>query len=433
MLIAPKVSVRTSLMTAILLTVMLSWIISSGVANYFNYVSLRAFRQEMMKRSDANLRPIPEPRFGIVEFLTGRPPMVRGAGEPRPPRPLSPGPQPRHTPMGVPGGPAPGPSPRSFEMTSLFLRLGIALGLAALAGAWLGRKFTKPLTQLAKGAAAFQMGDFEYRIPAEGKNEFAAVAGAMNEMGRQVSDQISRLENDAQRRKQFLADVAHELRSPVTTMETMAGALKDGLAEDPQRKDFAVSALVVTSQRLRRLVQDLMELARYDLTELPLNLTEADLRELISTAIHSHEAEAATAGVVLQPLDFTEPVTAVADPDRISQVLNNILENAITYAGAGAEVSVTLKDGDQVSISIADTGKGIPTEKVPFLTDPFYRADSARSPNDSHSGLGLSIASRLVEAHGGKLTISAKEGVGTVVSILIPKAAGYSQNRNRMK
>jgi two-component system sensor histidine kinase BaeS len=302
--------------------------------------------------------------------------------------------------------------------------MGVALGLAALAGSWLGRRFTKPLTQLAKGADAFQAGNFDYRIPAKGNNEFAAVAIAMNEMGRQVSEQISRLENDAHRRRQFLADVAHELRSPVTTMETMAGALKDGLAEDPQRRDFAVSALVDTSQRLRRLVQDLMELARFDLAQLPLNLAEVDLRELVSMAIQSHEVEAAAAGVVLHPLDFTQPVMAVADPDRIVQVLNNILENAISYAGEGAEVNVTLEDGDQALISIADTGKGISAEEVPFLTDPFYRADSARSPNDSHSGLGLSIANKLVEAHGGKLTISAREGVGTVVTIIIPKSSG---------
>ncbi|NLN75176.1 MAG: HAMP domain-containing histidine kinase [Armatimonadetes bacterium] len=424
MLIAPKVSVRTSLTTAILLTVMLSWIISSGVANYFNYVSLRAFRQEMMRRPDANLRPIPEPRFGVIEFLTGRPPLMREAREPGPPPPSGPGPQPGRNPMDGPGGQSPRPSPASLELRSLLLRMGVALGLAALAGSWLGRRFTKPLTQLAKGADAFQAGNFDYRIPAKGNNEFAAVAIAMNEMGRQVSEQISRLENDAHRRRQFLADVAHELRSPVTTMETMAGALKDGLAEDPQRRDFAVSALVDTSQRLRRLVQDLMELARFDLAQLPLNLAEVDLRELVSMAIQSHEVEAAAAGVVLHPLDFTQPVMAVADPDRIVQVLNNILENAISYAGEGAEVNVTLEDGDQALISIADTGKGISAEEVPFLTDPFYRADSARSPNDSHSGLGLSIANKLVEAHGGKLTISAREGVGTVVTIIIPKSSG---------
>ncbi len=421
MLIVPKASVRTNLTISILLTVVLSWIISGGVANYFNYLSFSSFRQEMMKHSGIQARPIPEPRFGIVEFLTGRPPIPREPQEHGPPHPPGPGPEPERHPAEGRGGPPPGRSPALFELKGLLVRLGVALGLAALAGAWLGRKFTSPLTQLATGADAFQSGDFDYRIPAGGKNEFAAVARTMNEMARQVSDQIARLENDAARRRQFLADVAHELRSPVTTMETMAGALKDGLAEEPERRNFAVSALVTTSQRLRRLVQDLMELAKLDLTELPLNLIEVDLQELVALAVRSHEVEAAASNILLHPLASSAPVIAIADPDRIAQVLDNIIGNAISYAGDGAELKVSLEDGDPVRISVSDTGKGIAKADIPYVLDPFYRADSARTPNDCHSGLGLSIASRLIEAHGGKLSIASEENSGTTVTILIPK------------
>lgn len=421
MLIAPRASVRTNLIIWILLTVISSWIISGGIANYLNYLSFRSLRQEMMKHHNVYTGPIPEPRFGLVEFLTGRPPIPRGPRRPILGPPPGPGPRPEHHPAGMPGGAPPGLSPDSFELQALFLRLGVALCLAALAGALLGRKFTKPLTQLAKGAGAFQSGDFNYRIPVRGANEFAAVAVAMNEMAGQVSDQINRLESDAERRRRFLADIAHELRSPVTTMETMAGALKDGIAKEPERRNFAISALAVTSQRLRRLVQDLMELAKLDLTELPLNLVQVDLCELIPLIIRSHEVEAESASIRLHPLTSTGPVNAVVDPDRMIQVLNNIFENAISYAGEGAEVRASLKDGNPIEISISDNGKGINDADMPYVLDPFYRADSARTPNDSHSGLGLSIASKLIEAHGGKLTISSKESRGTTVIIQIPK------------
>jgi len=421
MRIVPRASVRVSVTIAILITVVLSWIIGSGVANYFGYLSFRSLRQEMMKHPGIYARPIPEPRFGIVEFLTGRPPIPRGRREPVPTRRPQLDPGPGRSPADVPHGSPPGPSPDLFELRGLLLRLGVALGLAVLAGAWLARKFTKPLTQLADGADAFQSGDFEYRIPARGGNEFAAVAAAMNEMAERVSDQINRLESDAQRRRRFLADIAHELRSPVTTMETMAGALKDGLADEPERREFAVAALVVTSRRLRRLVQDLLELAKLDLTELPLAMTHTDLCELVSSAIRSHEVEASAAGVVLHSLSSTAAVGVSADPDRIVQVLNNVLENAISYAGSGAEISVEVEDGDPAMVRVTDTGKGIPAEDMPFVLDPFYRADSARTPGDSHSGLGLSIASRLIEAHGGTLTITSEEGSGTQVTIAIPK------------
>ncbi len=420
MLIVPKASVRTNLTIAILLAVILSWIISSGVANYFNYLSFRSLRQEMMKQPNASSRPIPAPKFGIVEFLTGRPGIPMGHGNherKRPPdqiRNAEPGPSIDND------QPPPRTNTAFFEVRNMLMRILVAFGLAALAGAWLARTFTRPLTQLAEGADAYQAGDFSHRIPSKGKNEFAAVADAMNEMAEQVSDQINRLESDAERRRQFLADIAHELRSPVTTMETMAGALRDGLAKNPERRDFAVSALVTTSQRMRRLVQDLMELAKLDLTELPLNMTKVNLKDIVSSSIQSHEVEAEAAGVVLEPRS-TGTSKVIADPDRLAQVVNNILENAINYAGIGAKISVIIKDGDPAVIEISDTGKGIPSEAIPYVLDPFYRADTARTPSDCHSGLGLSIASKLIEAHGGKLSLTSEEGKGTTVTISIPK------------
>jgi len=286
---------------------------------------------------------------------------------------------------------------------------------------WLGRKFTKPLTQLADGGSAFQSGDFSYRIPKAGNNEFASVAAAMNKMARTLFDQISRLEQDAERRRQFLADIAHELRGPVTTLSMMAGALKDGLAEEPMRREQALGALVSTSQRLKQLVQDLMELAKLDLAELPLNLVRTDLRELARAALESHRAEAEAAGIALHPIEPGCPVEAQVDPDRISQVLDNIVENAISHAGEGADVRVSVEDDDAVRITVQDSGKGIPASALPYVLDPFYRADAARTPDECHSGLGLSIASKLVEAHGGTLTVESEESKGAAVTILLPR------------
>lgn len=415
--IVPKASVRINLALAILLTIVLSWILSTGIGNYFNYLSFRSLHQEMIKHPDIYPLPIPEPRFGVREFFTGRPPFPRRL-ERRPPH--EPAPRPERPPMDRPNDGTFRRPPIWFEVRGILVRLVVALVLAALAGTWLGRKFTKPLTQLAKGADAFHSGDFEYRIPIRGKNEFAAVATAMNEMARQVSDQINRLESDAERRRKLLADLAHELRSPVTTMRTMSGALQDGVADEPERRERAVSALVHTSERMLRLVKDLMELAKLDLNEFPLNMKQVDLCELVSSAIQSHEAESTTAGIVLYPLITDTPVKVMVDPDRITQVLDNILGNAISYAGEGAAVTVSVEVGNPIRIRIADTGKGIAAGDLPYIFDSFYRADTARTPGECHSGLGLSIARRLIEAHGGTLTVSSEEGKGTMVDITIP-------------
>ena len=141
----------------------------------------------------------------------------------------------------------------------IFARAFVALLLALLAGAWLSRRFTRPLSELSHGAQVLQSGNFDYRLPVHGGDEFTQVSQALNGLAERVEQQINHLEEEARRRQQFLADAAHELRSPVTTMRTMAGALQEGLAEDPERRARAIHALVRTSDRLQHLVTDLLD------------------------------------------------------------------------------------------------------------------------------------------------------------------------------
>jgi signal transduction histidine kinase len=275
--------------------------------------------------------------------------------------------------------------------------------------------------ELADGARKFRARYYSHRVPVRGINEFTDVAMAMNEMADEVSRHIHSLEEAAERRRQFLADIAHELRAPITTMRTMAGALQDGVADEPERKERAVSALVRTSERMLRLVQDVMQLAELDMDKLSIARSEVDVRNLVATALASREGEAANARIVLNPLQPAPPLVAAIDPDRIAQVLDNIIGNAISYAGAGASLTAVVEDGDPIRISITDTGAGIPANDLPHVLDAFYRVNAARTPSEGHIGLGLSIARRLVEAHGGQLLISSDEGKGTTATILIPK------------
>ena len=223
----------------------------------------------------------------------------------------------------------------------IFARAFVALLFALLAGAWLASRFTRPLSELTHGARVLQRGNLEYRLPVRGSDEFTQVSRAMNGMAERVAAQISQLEDDARRRQQFLADVAHELRSPVTTLRTMAGALEEGLAEDPERHARAIHSLVRTSDRLQHLVTDLLELAKLDLHELPLHRQPVDVRELAAACLQAHAPAAAQAGVTLQPVAPGAPLMLEADPDRLAQVLDNLIENALHYAGAGAQVAIT--------------------------------------------------------------------------------------------
>ncbi len=438
MFIVPKDSVRFQVGLAVLVTITLSWVISTGLANYMNYLNIKSMRQTMLEQPGIYPQPIPEPKFNMTDFLLGRPPR-----QPEPPRPFPmPGLRPPAgmplPPGGRPGSPQPGfgqpppmepppqnsPPPGMFtplELRWVLVRLLVALLLAVLAAYWLGNKFTKPLIELADGARAFHARDFKYRVPEYEQSEFAEVATAMNDMAQEVSGHIRSLEADAERRRQFLADIAHELRSPVTTMRTMAGALQDGTADEPHRKERAISVLVRTSERMFRLVQDVMELVELDLDKLPVNRIEVDLGHLVAGVIASNETDAIKAGIILKPFEPGTPVKAKVDPDRITQALDNIVGNAISYAGAGASVSAIIEDGENIRINIIDTGIGIPVKDLPHILDSFYRVNAARSPGENHIGLGLSIASRMVETHGGKITIASQVGKGTTVTIVIPK------------
>jgi two-component system sensor histidine kinase BaeS len=402
----PKSSLRTQLTVTILLAILVSWVCSAGISNYLTYRQLRQFRAIMVANPDLYDNPIPEPRFGVREFLFGYPPRL--------PRPAN-APQPRAQ--------RPGQQPLSAEqIEQQRMTAGgtafIALGIALLAGAWVSRRLTKPLSTLMHGAQTMTDGRFDQPIPIQGDGEFAQLADTLNQMSARVSAHIAQLEQAAEARRHFMADIAHEFRTPLSTLKTMGGALEEGLADDPERRRKAARSIVRTSDRLLRLVTDLQDLAKLDLHELPLHRQPVDVRELAASCIQAHADSANAAGITLHPVDAGTPLMADADPDRLAQTLDNLLNNAISYARAGAEVTVTVED-TPLRIRVADTGRGIPAAHLPFVCEPFYRADTVRNPGDTHCGLGLRIARALVEAHGGMLTLESTEGQGTAVTITL--------------
>ncbi len=420
MRIGRRTSVRASLTWAITLTIIISWMLSSGLANYLNYLSMKTLHQQMLDDPMTYPRPFPEPRFDIWVFITGRPNMP-------PPEESDQNNQSSHRTDAAHSdhgggfhGRGPGQFPIWIEIRGFLVRLMFAIGLASVTAAWIARRYTKPLNALTSGVEAYQAGNYDYRVPTGENNEFDAVATAMNNMADQVNRHIQRLEDDAKRRKQFLANIAHEFRSPVTTMRTMAGALQDGMADEPDRRKRALDALVGNSERLLRLVQDLMELARLDLDHFTLDKHPVELVGLLKAVVPTYTASAQQHGITLHPLEADGAVMVDADKDRILQAVDNVIGNAISHAGSGCDLWVKIIVDQQITILIQDNGKGIKPEHLPYLCDPFYRADAARTPGDKHSGLGLSIASRLLEAHGGRLEIDSEDGVGTSVRLVIP-------------
>jgi len=410
---APRLSVGARLTLTIVVVVALTWLLGGAVV--FQMMRLGVLR--------------PGPRLGRPAGITEERPEPGGAPLPPPQAPAG---------YRGPGGQLPPPSegrtedrppppPRSFWRGPGAVNLLVGLLLSVAAGVWLSRRFTRPLATLTEGAQALERGRLDHRIALAGDDEFVRVATSMNHMAERIAGQIRELEEDSRRRQHLLADVAHELRSPVASLKTMAEALRDGVASGPERSERAAAAVVESAERLDRLVSDLLELARLDLKELPLHPQPLDLRAVVADCLRRHREAAHTAGIRIHPSEDGQPVIVSGDPHRLNQVLDNLMDNAIRHAGAGAgaEVRVTIEPGDPVVVTVADTGRGIAAEHLPYLFDPFYRVDSVRTPGDRHSGLGLRIARGLARAHGGELRVESEEGKGTrAVLTLPPSSAG---------
>jgi len=332
-------------------------------------------------------------------------------------------------------GPPPGgfgpPPPRGRHgpppWWGLFERLGLVRALTRVAisiapALLLGSRFVKRIRELGEGARAFRSTDFGHRVPVRGNDELDEVANTMNSMADTVAAHIAATEEDARRKQQLLADIAHELRSPVATLRTMSEALRDGLAEDPERRQSAVTAIASSAERLQRLVDDSLTLARRGLDQLPLHPERFDLNAVAIEAVERHRHSADAAGVTLHAPERSDPLWVEADRHRVDQILDNLLTNAIDHTGPGTEARVAVSGSETVRVSVSDTGPGVPPEDLPYLGEPVYRRDASRTPGSEHVGLGVGLATGLARLHGGDLTIESEPGRGTVVTVRLPNS-----------
>ncbi|HEY3002011.1 MAG TPA: ATP-binding protein [Kribbellaceae bacterium] len=287
--------------------------------------------------------------------------------------------------------------------------LGVLL-IAALVTVLAGRRLVRPILALTGAAQRMAAGDHAARVPVSGNDEVARLGHAFNAMASAVEA------NDHQRRV-MVSDVAHELRTPLSNIKGYLEASEDGVVP---LDGALVRSLQEEAALLERLVSDLQELALADAGMLRLHPEERDVAELAAQTVAAHRAAADADGVALE-LAAGDPAVAVVDPARIRQALGNLVANAVTFTPAGGVVRVSvLPRPAGVDIAVSDTGPGIGEEHLPYVFDRFYRADPSRSRATGGSGLGLAITKHLVEAHGGRVTVSSTAGKGSTFVITLP-------------
>ncbi len=241
-----------------------------------------------------------------------------------------------------------------------------------------------------------------------------------------IQDVTEELRLDQQRRE-FVANVSHELRTPLTTIKSYVEALLDGVKEDPQLSNQFLRVTMAETERMIRLVNDLLQLSRFDSQGLKLNVRHVDIAQLLRYAADRFSMQSEQQGVTVT-LDIPKKLPIVsADPDAINQVLDNLLSNAVKYTPEGGSIHLRAKaetKANRVKITVSDTGIGIPSRDLKRIFERFYRVDKARSRSQGGTGLGLAIARELVRAHGTDIEITSEWNEGTTVTFWIPMAEG---------
>lgn len=288
--------------------------------------------------------------------------------------------------------------------------LGVLMGLV------ISRTLVSPLTKLSQAARSFAAHDWSCRLQTHGANEIAAVARAFNEM----ADELQRAE---MLRRNMIADIAHELRTPLSVMQANLLALLDDLYVLTKQE---IATLYEETCTLSRLVDDLRELARADAGQLNLNLVTVDLNAVLSATVSKFAIAAEGDGIRVGLECQDEPLSVRADTDRLAQVLGNLVANALRHTPGGsitlsANRSPTIKgQTSTVYVAVTDTGDGIPPQDVPHVFDRFYRADKSRARSSGNSGLGLAIAKAWIEAMGGQIGVESQLQAGSRFWFTLP-------------
>ena len=286
-----------------------------------------------------------------------------------------------------------------------------AIAIALLLGSVLARTLTRSLRELTRATQALAQGDLGQEVLIRSRDELGELASSFNQM----SADLARAK---QLRRQMTADIAHDLRTPLAVIRGYTEALRDGDLP-PTPETFQI--MYQEAEHLNRLVDDLRTLSLVDAGELALNRQLVDPRELLDRTAAAHAPQAGQAGIELQvhASDDLPPVNV--DPERLAQVLGNLVTNAIRYTPGGGRITLTAgRHDDQVFLSVQDTGTGIAPQDLPRVFDRFFRGDSARQSHEGESGLGLAIAKSLVELHEGTISAESRLGEGSTFTVRLP-------------
>ena len=294
----------------------------------------------------------------------------------------------------------------------------IALLLSLVLAFALSRWVADPLQQVVVAARNYPKGSEEMKpVSPRGPREVQDLTRAFNSM-------VKRVNSTQRSQRDFVANVSHELKTPLTSVQGFAQAILDETADTPEARKQAAQIIYNEAGRMHRMALDLLDLARFEAGTADLKMSSVDMGPLLRGVIEKFALQAQKAGVNLQVDVPSDLPLLIGDGDRLAQVFTNLVDNALKYTPTKGHVTLSAANvGNEMELSITDTGEGVPDEALPHLFDRFYQVDPARAGGEKHgAGLGLAIVQEITQAHGGRISVRSQAGHGTTFVIHLPLA-----------
>ena len=307
----------------------------------------------------------------------------------------------------------------------MILTATIILVFTALSvGLWIYRSIAVPLVKLKKATQNIKEGNLDFVLEVEGKDEFSQLCQDFEEMRKRLKESTEEKILMDKENKELISNISHDLKTPITAVKGYVEGIMDGVADTPEKMDRYVRTIYNKTNEMDHLINELTFYSKIDTNRIPYTFSKLNVEDYFSDCAEELGLEMETRGIELVYANYVEKdVQVIADGEQIRRVIHNIVSNAIKYMEKPKGIiQLRVKDvGDFIQVEIEDNGKGIAAKDLPYIFDRFYRTDVSRNSSKGGSGIGLSIAKKIMEDHGGKVWATSRLGIGTIMYFVLRK------------
>lgn len=308
-----------------------------------------------------------------------------------------------------------------------FTALVILIFTSVSVGLWIYRSVATPLVKLRKATQNIKDGNLDFVLDVEGADEFAELCRDFEEMRRRLKESAEEKLVLDKENKELISNISHDLKTPITAVKGYVEGIMDGVADTPEKMDRYVRTIYNKTVEMDHLINELTFYSKIDTNRIPYTFSKLNVEDYFSDCAEEVGLELETRGIQLCYANYVDSdVQVIADGEQIRRVIHNIISNAIKYMDKGKGmkgiIQIRVKDvGDFVQVEIEDNGKGIAAKDLPYIFDRFYRTDVSRNSAKGGSGIGLSIVRKILEDHGGKVWVTSREDIGTIMYFVLRK------------